>query len=60
MGSALSSIGSTVSGMGSSSFGGTGSWFDNLLGNQSTASRYSTNPYSQQTSMLAEQDRGFR
>jgi hypothetical protein len=60
MGSALSFVGSGMGGMSGSSMGGTGSWFDNLLGNQSTASRYSTNPYSQQTSMLAEQDRGFR
>jgi len=59
MGSALSSIGSTVSSGGMGSMGGTGSWFDNLLGNQSTASRYNTNPYSQQTSMLAEQNKGF-
>lgn len=37
----------------------TGSWFDNLLGNQSTATRYGTNPYSQQTSQLAAQEQGF-
>jgi hypothetical protein len=37
----------------------TGSWFDNLLGNQSTASLYGTNPFSQQTSMLAAQEQGF-
>lgn len=36
-----------------------GSWFDNMLGNQSTASKYNTNPYSQQTRMLAEQEAGF-
>jgi hypothetical protein len=59
LGTALSGAGSIAGSMGGSSFGGTGSWFDNLLGNQSTASRYNTNPFSQQTSMLAEQNRGF-
>jgi hypothetical protein len=59
LGTALSGAGSIASSMGGGSFGGTGSWFDNLLGNQSTASRYGTNAGSQQTSMLAEQDRGF-
>jgi hypothetical protein len=59
MGSALSSVGSTLSSGGMGGGGGVGSWFDSLLGNQSTASRYSTNPYSQQTSMLAAQDKGF-
>ena len=59
MGTFLSGAGSATSGMGGGSFGGTGSWFDNLLGNQSTASRYGTNVGSQQTSMLAEQDRGL-
>jgi hypothetical protein len=38
---------------------GIGSWFDNFIGNPSTASRYSTNTGSEQTRMLAEQDRGF-
>jgi hypothetical protein len=40
-------------------FGGVGGWFDNLLGNQSTASRYGTNAGSQQSAMLAAQDKGF-
>jgi hypothetical protein len=61
LGTALSGAGSAMGGMGGSSsqFGGTGSWFDNLLGNQSTASRYGTNVGSEQSRMLAEQDRGF-
>lgn len=59
MGSALSGAGSAISSLGGMSGGGVGSWFDNLLGNQSTASRYSTNPYSQQTSQLAAQEQGF-
>lgn len=64
MGAALSGAGSALggsSGGGSSGggFGSTGGWFDNLLGNQSTAARYGTNAGSQQTSMLAAQDMGF-
>jgi hypothetical protein len=49
-----------MSGMGGGGGGpATGSWFDNLLGNQSTASMYNTNPYSEQTRMLAAQNEGF-
>lgn len=61
MGTALSFAGGSMGGMGGggSSLSGTGGWFDNLLGNPSTASRYSTNPYSQQTSQLAAQEQGF-
>lgn len=63
MGAAMSGAGSALSGMGggggSSGFGSVGSWFDNMMGNQSTASRYGTNAGSQQTSMLAEQEKGF-
>lgn len=35
------------------------SWFDNLIGNPSTASQYGTDRGSQQTAMLAAQDFGF-
>jgi hypothetical protein len=63
MGTALSGAGSALSGMGggggSGGFGSVGSWFDNMMGNQSTAARYNTNAGSQQTSMLAEQEKGF-
>ena len=59
MGTALSGAGSSMSGMNGGGFGSTGSWFDNMLGNQSTAARYGTNTGSQQTSMLAEQEKGF-
>jgi len=63
MGAALSGAGSSLSGMGggggSGGFGSVGSWFDNMMGNQSTAARYNTNAGSQQTSMLAEQEKGF-
>lgn len=61
MGAALSGAGSSLSGMsgGGSGFGGIGGWFDNMIGNPSTASRYGTNTGSQQTSMLAAQDQGL-
>ena len=59
MGTALSGAGQAIGGMGGGGFGGVGSWFDNMMGNQSTASRYGTNAGSQQTSMLAAQDMGF-
>jgi hypothetical protein len=50
----LQSAGQQLSGMGGSS-GSTSNWFDNLI----TANRYGTNVGSQQTRMLAEQDRGL-
>jgi hypothetical protein len=59
MGTALSGAGSAFGGSSGGGFGSTGGWFDNLLGNPSTASRYGTNAGSQQTSMLAAQDMGF-
>ena len=59
MGAALSGAGSAFGGSSGGGFGSTGGWFDNLLGNQSTAARYGTNAGSQQTSMLAAQDMGF-
>lgn len=59
MGSALSGAGQAIGGMGGGGFGSTGGWFDNLIGNPSTAGRYGTNAGSQQTSMLAAQDMGF-
>ena len=36
-----------------------GNWFGDLIGNPGTAFRYGTNLGSEQTRMLAEQDRGF-
>lgn len=47
--------GQALSGMSGSGGGSTSNWFDNLL----TANRYNTNVGSQQTRMLAEQDRGL-
>jgi hypothetical protein len=58
-GTALSGAGSAFGSSGGGSMGGTGSWFDNLLGNKSTASRYGTNRYSEQSRMLAAQDEGL-
>jgi hypothetical protein len=59
--SLMNSLGGVFGSLGS--MGGansmTGSWFDNLLGNQSTASLYNTNPYSEQTRQLAAQEQGF-
>lgn len=53
----LQSAGQSISGMSGSGAGsGSPSWFDNLI----TANRYGTNYGSEQTRMLAEQDRGFR
>lgn len=37
----------------------TSNWFDNLIGNPSTAAQYGTDRGSQQTAMLAAQDYGF-
>lgn len=48
----LQGAGQSISGMGG---GSTSNWFDNLI----TANRYGTNAGSQQTRMLAEQDRGL-
>jgi len=47
--------------IGSTNFASTPSsnWFDNLIGNPSTASQYGTNRGSEQTRMLAAQDYGF-
>jgi hypothetical protein len=59
LGTALSGAGSAIGGMGGGGFGSVGGWFDNMMGNPSTASRYGTNAGSQQTSMLAAQDMGF-
>ena len=60
MGTALSFAGSQIGGMGGGgSSGGVGSWFDNIIGNPSTASRYGTNRGSEQSRMLAAQDEGF-
>jgi hypothetical protein len=53
----LQGAGQQFSSMGGS--GNTSNWFDNLIGNPSTAMRYNTNLGSQQTRMLAEQDRGL-
>lgn len=36
-----------------------GNWFNNIIGNPSTAAQYGTNVGSQQTAMLAAQDAGF-
>lgn len=60
---AYSPLGQTIGGIGSLFGGGQYSssnnpintWFSNFI----TSSRYGTNPGSQQTAMLAEQDRGF-
>jgi hypothetical protein len=49
----LQSAGQAISSMGGG--GSTSNWFDNLI----TANRYGTNVGSQQTRMLAEQDRGL-
>ena len=59
IGTALSGAGQAIGGMGGGGFGSVGGWFDNMMGNPSTASRYGTNAGSQQTSMLAAQDMGF-
>ena len=57
MGSALSSIGSTLSSGGG---GAGGNWFNSLIGsNVGTAFRYGTDIGSQQTNMLQEQERGL-
>jgi len=56
--SALSGVGSAISSMGSG--GGTSSWFSSLLNSSpATAFRYGTNIGSQQTNMLAEQEKGL-
>lgn len=62
LGQSIQSFGSPSSWTGMGGGGGssmTGGWFDNLIGNPSTASRYGTNAGSQQTSMLAAQEQGF-
>jgi hypothetical protein len=59
LGTTLSGAGQAIGGMGGGGFGSVGGWFDNMMGNPSTASRYGTNAGSQQTSMLAAQDMGF-
>ena len=62
LGQSIQSFGSPSSWTGMGGSGGssmTGGWFDNLIGNPGTASRYGTTRGSQQTSMLAAQEQGL-